>query len=377
MKGRNWLLLNVLLVLALLSVVTYNVVKVDPYMHYHAPLTDEYYYALGMQRYINNGITKNFEYDAVISGTSMIENFKTSEFDEVFSANSVKLPYQGATYKEINENLLIAAEKNPELCLVLRCLDYAKLFDPSDMLREDLGSYPDYLYDDNIFNDYEYVFNKTVIFSRVYAMQKESRSEGFEPGVTSFDTYSNWMGVGSFGFDSIYPDAQPDFAAVGEPVHITEAEAEMVAQSIRENVCSLARDYPGITLYCFFSPYSAAWWQERQADGTLYKFIEAEQIAIEEMLKYDNINLFSFNCLTEMTTDLNNYKDVTHYGDWVNSQILKWMYAGDYQLTEENYREYLKEELEFYSSYDYSLLAQQEDYKDDSLAAAEFEKLVK
>ena len=97
--------------------------------------------------------------------------------------------------------------------------------------------------------------------------------------------------------------------------------------------------------------------------------IEAERIAIEELLKYDNIRLFSFNNLTNITTDLNNYKDATHYGDWINSLILRYMYDGKGLLTAENYEAYLEEERQFYSTFDYTLLNGQEDYEDDSLAA--------
>ena len=97
--------------------------------------------------------------------------------------------------------------------------------------------------------------------------------------------------------------------------------------------------------------------------------IEAERIAIEELLKYDNIRLFSFNNLTNITTDLNNYKDATHYGDWINSLILRYMYDGKGLLTAENYEAYLEEERQFWSTFDYTLMNGQEDYEDDSLAA--------
>ena len=71
---------------------------VDPYFHYHAPLSF-LEYPLNNQRYQNDGIVRNFDYDAIITGTSMTENFKTTEFDNLFNVNSIKVPFSGATYK--------------------------------------------------------------------------------------------------------------------------------------------------------------------------------------------------------------------------------------------------------------------------------------
>lgn len=75
-------------------------VIVDPFFHYHKPLPG-LFYILNNERYQNNGILKHFDYDAIITGTSMTENFKTSEFDKLFNVNSIKIPFSGATFKEI------------------------------------------------------------------------------------------------------------------------------------------------------------------------------------------------------------------------------------------------------------------------------------
>ena len=77
-------------------------VFIDPYFHYHKPIP-AFYYELRQERYCNNGILRQFDYDAFIVGTSMTENFKTSEYDKLFDVQSVKVPLQGATYKEVND----------------------------------------------------------------------------------------------------------------------------------------------------------------------------------------------------------------------------------------------------------------------------------
>lgn len=188
-------------------------------------------------------------------------------------------------------------------------------------------------------------------------------------GITSFDDYSSWSARCVFGINTVCPEGIqiPDDA---EPVHLSDADREMVLENIRQNVTSLAGEYPDVTFYYFFTPYSIAWWRNLVNSGGIYRQIEAERLVIEEILQYDNIKLYSFNNLTDITTDLNNYKDIMHYGEWINSLMLRYMKDERGLLTYDNYEAYLEEELSFYTGYDYEQLNDQEDYECDYYAAA-------
>lgn len=208
MKKRQiaWIILYFAIVGGLLVIIGSWTYRVDPFFHFHKPKTDSYFYPLNNQRSQNDGIVRNFEYDGLITGTSMAENFKTSEAEKFFGGNFIKVPYSGGSYKEINDNLKVALSHNNNLNKIIRGLDMGKFFDKKDYMREDLGTYPLYLYDDNIFNDVQYIFNRDVIFSRVYPMIKENVEESFTGGITTFDTYSNWMDSCPFGRIELYPD---------------------------------------------------------------------------------------------------------------------------------------------------------------------------
>ena len=105
-------------------------------------------------------------------------------------------------------------------------------------------------------------------------------------------------------------------------------------------------------------------------DGTIYKEFEAQAELIELLCGYENIHLFSFNHRFDIITDLNNYCDGIHYAHWINSLILQWMHDGKYEITSDNYKQLLEEELEFFLSFDYNSLNHQVDYEDDLFAAA-------
>ena len=123
---------------------------VDPFFHYHKPLKN-LFYPINNQRSQNDGIIKHFDYDALITGTSMSENFKVSEANKIFNANFIKVPFSSGSYKEINNNIETALRYNKKLKLIIRALDCDRYCDDKDRMREDLGEYPTYLYDMNFF----------------------------------------------------------------------------------------------------------------------------------------------------------------------------------------------------------------------------------
>lgn len=369
MKEKNWLIIWFAAVAILMLIVGGFVYKVDPYFHYHAPDTSKYFYSIDNERCQNDGISRHFTYDTIITGTSMTENFKTSEIDEIFDANSVKVPFKGGTYKEINDNLRNALKSNSELKTVIRGLDCWMIIRSADGMREDLGEYPSYLYDDNPFNDVYYFLNKDVIFTRAYNMTLESKADGFEPGITSFDEYSNWMEGSVFGDDILIQNAAVS-DELGTAVHLTDEERETIYENITQNVTSLADEYSDVDFYYFLTPYSVIWYKSLLEDGTIYKQFEAEEYAIELILQHDNIKLFSFNDLEWLVADINNYKNELHYGSWINSYIAQCMHENRNLLTEDNYRQYLENEHSLYLNFDYDSLNEQENYDTDYYAAA-------
>lgn len=360
-KNVKWLFGFMLTVSGLLLGIIVGVVYIDPFFHYHAP-NERFFYPLSTQRNQNNGITKNFDYNAIITGTSMTENFKKTEVDNYFDVNSIKVAYSGGTYKEINDNLRVAFESHDDIQVVIRGLDMNKFFDDKDEIREDFlggGTSPTYLYDKNPFNDVYYIFNRDVIFNWCLPAYKSNLS-GSPSGITDFDTYSNWMAGSEFGAEIVLSDK--DYFHEPEIVNfLTIEDKKKIKENICQNVTDLAKEYPETTFYYFFPPYSAAWYGDIYQNGDLDRQIAAERYVIQLILSCENIRLFSFSNETDITMDLSNYKDTIHYGEWINSLLLKYM-KNDYgRLTSDNYEEYLRTERLLYSNFDYNSLFKQMD----------------
>lgn len=357
MTAKKWSIGLLGLVCGILLLCGVLVGGIDPYFHYHKPLSWFYYDLRSNERDINDGILKHFDYDAVITGTSMTENFKTSELDEIFGVHSVKTPFSGATWHEImlNEETALSSQN---VRIIVRGLDYGNIKSKADAMRYAEAAYPTYLYDDNILNDVCYILNRDVLLRLMRNMLGNLHYR--HGGIKSFDEYANWNDSYDFGIEAVRESVEKDNTKKDDDVSsvdkITQAD---ILENIDQNVIALPNEYPETDFYYFITPYSIFYWDGLQKEGKIESQIDAEEWMLERIFAKNtakNIHLFSFNMNTELTTNLDNYKDAGHYGEWVNSQILEWMKNDEYRLTEDNYQAYLAAERKFYGTYDYASL---------------------
>lgn len=349
--GKKWVISFVCLFIVILIAVGSFMIVVDPYFHYHKPL-ENLGYSLENERYQNNGIVKHFEYDAIITGSSMTECFKTSELDALFGVKSIKVPYSGGSYKEVNDNLTVAAEHNPDIKMVVRCLDAMRFFDDKDYL--DYTDYPTYLYDDVLINDVNYLFNKSILLVAIQNVLGFNRDGKIE---LSFDDYANWNDHYSYGYDAVMANYKRDtIEKAEEMLPITDEDYATIKGNIEQNVIALAKANPEIEFYIYISPYSIYCMDYWYQLGELERRLLAERYIIELLLPVENIHICSFNTEYEVICDADNYRDVAHHSGAVNSQILQWLYEGNHELTSENYEEYCQEVWDFYMNYDYDAL---------------------
>lgn len=324
------------------------VIGIDPFFHYHKPLTFiNYFMVNNQQRYMNNGIVKNFDYNAIITGTSMTENFKSSQFDKLFNVNSIKVPFSGGSYKEINDNVETALKNNKNIKCVLRGLDYGGINQEYNHMR--YNSYPTYLYDNNIFNDYKYILNRGSFFQ---CLLNIFTSFSIDNKKIDFDKYSSWRNQEKGKGIVLRTYRRPEKENIEK--FLSEEDIKRIDKNIEENVTKLPKQYPNVKFIYFITPYSIVYFDDLNQKGEIEKQITAEKYMIEKILEIPNIELYSFFDNYEMITNLDNYKDAGHYMEHINEQILVWIKDKKYRLTKENYQEYINNNLKFYKYYDYN-----------------------
>ena len=223
-------------------------------------------------------------------------------------------------------------------------------------MREDLGEYPTYLYDDNFYNDVKYLLNKDVLLNRCGVIL-HNYFRGRKGGVTSFDQYSNWMKryEKKWGKDFVL-HGRKHFNKPRKLVRLSNEEKQTIIENVQQNIVDIARAHPETEFYYFIAPPSIVYWGIEYERGKIDYRIEAERIFIENILSCQNIKLYSYNDDFRIVTDLDNYKDLSHYGEWINSYILEQMKAGKGLISKNNYKAYLERERNFYNNYDYKSL---------------------
>ncbi len=347
MEAKKWNISVLLACVLLLVLFALPTVVIDPYFHFHAPYAS---YFLKNERYQNDGIVKHFSYNTLVTGTSMTENFKTSEVDDIFGVTSVKAPFSGASYKEINENTVTTIKYKPDLEFIIRGLDVGRLDGEKDVMN--YLDTPTYLYDENPFNDVNYVLNKSIFFEATYPNYLLIKNGGES---TSFDDYVNWAGQFTYGKDAVLETYNRE-EKVAQEYSMTDVDRERVIANIEQNVLETVKSNPQITFYYFLTPYSIVWWDSINQKGMVKYQIEVQRVVLEQLLLYSNLKVYSWFNDFGLIESLDNYKDYVYYSGEVNSKMLLWMKEGKGELKEDNYKEYLEEIENFYLNYNYNSL---------------------
>lgn len=340
MKEKKWNIFVLGSTFGILLLVALVTLVIDPYLHYHKPL-EVLEYPLKDERYINDGIARNYKYEAMITGTSMAQNFKASQMEELWQVPTIKTAYSGATFHELNESIGRAISYNPKLRYVLCSLDGSRI--NHDAYSDSYEGYPEYLYDKNPLNDVNYLLNKEVI-PKTIAVVNYTRAGN---QTTTMDAYGSWSQYKVFGKDAVEATVVPK-QAVAEVVSFTAEDEARVRENVTENYLETGLENPGVTFYFYLPPYSVYYWEDLVKTGQLEAQLRAEELAVELLTEAPNIHVYGFADRTEITGNLDNYMDILHYGDWINEEIMDMIYRGEGELTKDNYKEYFQKVRELY-----------------------------
>lgn len=316
--------------LLLLAAVITAVVVFDPFYHYHKPLpglkavlTDKEYQCIGTLR--------TFDYNALIVGSSVCENYNNHWFDEGFSCTTIKaIRSYGATADL--KYLLDSAYENHDLRYVFYNIDPSSLSASTEPTYVSTGC-PMYLYDKNPWNDYQYTLNKDVLLKKLPYMLAFSFIGNYDEG----DSY-NWAQWKYFGADmAMGMYARKPAVATMQPENTNQ---ETLAGNIAL-LTSMTKAHPETTFKFFFSPYSMLWWDNAYRTGERDAVLYNEKQAIEALLACDNAEIYFYHDDKEVITNLDNYMDMIHFSKDINHRVYEKLAAGEGRLTQENYEEIL------------------------------------
>ncbi|MCR5421702.1 MAG: hypothetical protein K6E98_11935 [Lachnospiraceae bacterium] len=319
------------------------IIVIDPFSRYHKPWfglaaveTDERSSAIGLAR--------NLDYDTVLIGSSMSENYKNTWFEDgLFGNKCVKIALQGAHYDDyrhvLNESINHKGTKNI-------------VFSLDTYLFTDLpSSYPqtieDYYVSDIGPGDVHYLFNKSVLFDYLPKFIITNIREGFSSEnayVWSEDyEYSKYAARLAY-MSSRLLTRNPEL-----PYDVFFETADAFTDPFLEQI----RSNPDITYYLYAPPYSILFWDDVLLRGNATATICALEREYKKLLECDNVRLFFFQDDQDIITDLSNYRDYSHYKGEINHYMYQSMHDGTHELTKDNYYDILLGLYNFICEYNY------------------------
>lgn len=312
--------------LALLLFIGALVMIIDPFYHYHKPLpglkavlTEKEYQCIGSIR--------NFDYDAVIAGSSVAENYNNSWFDEGFDCKSIKaIRSYGATADLCY--FLDEAYKKHDIKYVFYNLDPSSLKSSPNTSFEETGC-PMYLYDNNPFNDVNYLFNKDVLFERIPYTLAQSLLADYDEG----SSY-NWGQWKEFNLDmctGLYL-RHPRVTDMKD-VHVYDDELQANISLISD----IVKAHPETTFYIFMPPYSMLWWDNVYREGETEFYLYATKEAMKVLTSYDNVRFDYFMNDRDIITNLDsNYMDTLHFSPDINHYMCESLKGDKYRINSDN-----------------------------------------
>lgn len=306
------------------------VVVIDPFFQYHKPwfglkavLTDKEYQCIGTLR--------TFDYDSLIVGSSVAENYYNGWFNEGFDCNAIKaIRSYGATADLCY--LLDAAFEEQNLEYVFYSMDTSSLAaDPTPTYE--LTGCPMYLYDKNYFNDVEYLYNKGVLFEKIPYMAANSIIGDYDEN----DSY-NWAQWKEFN------EEQTLRLYIRTAEIAPMKEIDYYQDNLDANISLITKqvkNHPETQFKIFFPAYSMLYWDNLYRTGDLEAYFYNMEQAIGTLLAYENVEIYYFQDVTDIILNLDNYMDTLHFSPEINQYMAEEMIAGNHRLTEDNYAETL------------------------------------
>jgi len=339
--------MNLIGIMGLLFIGAFLVFAVDPFYHYHGPWF-KLPVTLYNEIYQTAGVARNFEYDSAIIGSSMTENFHVSWFDEDFGWDTVKLCYEGARTDDLKAILeqVFEGERQVEH-VILAVDDYQMISDSTAVSIER----PEYLYNDDPFDDVNYLFNRDALKGALQRIWDGVRGKESE-----VDDAYNFSEKYEFSTEQVLRDARPfrENILANPPIEETPENAYLqMCQDNLENILPFVEGHPETEFIVFFSPYSILNWEKKLLAGTLKAQLNADAYVIRTFLSYDNVRVFYFQDEYDMITDLEQYMDTCHYKEEYNHYIEQCIKNGKNEVTLGDYRERIERMYEIVSEYDY------------------------
>ena len=332
-KLKRWSIATLIASLVVTLACALTVYIVDPFEVYRKATFYVPYIDYTTQVYSNAGIVRNYEYDSITVGTSMTENFRPSLFDELFGGRFVKLCSSGGSAYN-HAVLMEKAFETHDLDRVIYGLDMYSFTPETDAVATPL---PEYLYDNNPFNDVYYLLNRDVLFDRLKEVWEFQETTFFDPGDDMRDDMYEWGTQAAFHEEQVLQFI--DFEQEPGAMKAYNFNEENTIANLELNLIPFIEAHPETEFMIFYPPYSVMEWYGMLLNGNLDLVLYTKELCTEYLLEFENVRIYDFTAREEWVCNLEYYKDLSHYSPDISDAIAQAI-CNDENLVDEIYDVY-------------------------------------
>ncbi|MBT2643595.1 hypothetical protein J7I80_15240 [Bacillus sp. ISL-41] len=303
---------------AVLLLIAGIVYVTDPYVYYHKDGVYKRTFTKNFNmRYQIPGMIRNLEYETLFVGTSMGHNFKEEKINELFQTSSFNATISGSSAREQRKAMELAM-KSQDVKHVFWEINYDSLAGEADRVD---ATFPKFLYDRNIINDIPYLLSYEA-FKKI-----DHQWENQHLVKSNVDPYSFYK----FG-ENKKPLTVEMMKKELEGQSAPPAEAhtlESYMESFKVNMLPMIKKYPDTKFTFMYTPYPITRHMIIQEDkpGINEARLEAKLKIYEELQKFNNAVVYDFQDDADITFNVGNYIDRSHYFPYINDLLLEKMAA--------------------------------------------------
>ena len=287
---------------------------VDPFQQYRKPSWHAPHFYRTLQRHINPGIAKNYDYDTVITGSSMMENYSNAEAGRILEGRAINLAMGAATAYELRQLLstIIATGKAKHIVLDMNYNAFAGS-PTSQVVGEPL---PLYLYDRNPINDLHYLLQWQTLSKSIEIISNSRRSR------FSADPDRPWYWADEYPFSKQTVLHGLDLGDINRTYRQSPRTLDAMMASFETNLLPIFRSHPDVRFSLVYPPYSALVWRDFAQRNQLDVTLAFRRRVFEVLRGLPNVALHDFQTRRDWVTNLDNYKDIYHFSPLVSRELL-------------------------------------------------------
>ena len=297
---------------------------VDPFQHYRKPGWYEPRFYRPLQRHINPGLAQHYDYDTVITGSSMMENYRNSEAGAILHGKVINLAIGAATAYELRQ-LLTAVLATGKARHIIFDLNY-NAFSGSPTAQVVTEPLPHYLYDDRRWNDLHYLLqSQTLAKSAEIAL-------GLQRGRYSTNADAPWYWANDYAFSKTAVLRGLDLADINRDFRQPPRTLDGMLASFETNLLPLFRAHPEVRFSLVYPPYSVLVWKDFQQRNQVAESLAFKRAVFDAVRDLANVALYDFQARLDWVTDLNNYKDIYHFSPRISREMLEAIADGKFRV---------------------------------------------